>query len=331
MRVFVTGGTGFVGSHLVDRLMERGDDVTCLVRDPAKAARVFRERAPHTVRGDLTDQRTLRTGCEDAEAVFHVAAVTSARSRMEFFATNSEGTRRLTAVVAEVAPHLRRFVYVSSQAASGPARRGSPRTESDPLQPVSHYGASKLAGEEAVRSSGLPWTVIRPAGVYGPRDTEFLRLFKIARIGIVPIMGDSEQELSLVHVRDLAAALVRATEPATMEKVYFACHPEIITARRFVRGVHAAVAGRRPGKQTGPIILTIPSWATRATLQVTGLAARLLGRATLLSPDKGNEFLAEAWTCSSEALERDTGWQAEISLEAGLRDTAQWYREHRWL
>jgi nucleoside-diphosphate-sugar epimerase len=330
VRVFVTGGTGFVGSHLVDALLERGDEVVCLVRNPAKLRRRFPNKVPRSVAGDLDNRDALRTGCEGADAVFHSAGLTAARGRAEFFTVNVDGTERVLDAAAEAAPDLIRFVYISSQAAAGPSRRGRVKTEADEAEPISNYGASKLAGEALVRESGLPWTVIRPPSVYGPHDTGFLSVFKLAWLGIMPVIGDGRQQLSLVFVSDLVRALLEATLPVALSRTYFACHREVVTAAEFARAIHGAVQ-RSQGTTRKPIALRLPGWATRVTLGITGTGARLLGRATLLSADKAKELLAEAWTCDPTALERDTGWSADVAHEAGLQQTAYWYKENDWL
>jgi nucleoside-diphosphate-sugar epimerase len=332
VRAFVTGATGFVGSHLVEALLDRGAEVACLVRDPAKSARLFPTLAPQTVIGDLSNERALRDGMEGADVIFHLAGITAARSPEEFFAVNDRATRRVLDCATRAAPGLDRFVYVSSLAAAGPTVRGRALTEADPARPVSAYGAAKLAAENAVREGALPWTVLRPPAVYGPRDVELLRLFKFARWGIAPVFGDGRQELTAIHVRDLVEAMqavVAATGAAG--GTYFATHAEVVTAETLVRQIHSAVraAVGKPDDEGGaPWVLRLPHWATRAFLTVSGTAARLTGRATVLSPDKGDELLAESWSCSPAALERDTGWRASTPYAEGLAETARWYHEH---
>jgi nucleoside-diphosphate-sugar epimerase len=331
VRAFVTGATGFVGSHLVDALRGGGHEVVCLARDPAKAQRLFGQPGPRLVRGDLSDTEALARGAADADVVFHVAGLIAARTAAEFYAVNRDATARVVAAVRRAAPRLTRFVYVSSLAAAGPSRRGTAVRETDPPHPVSHYGRSKLAGEEAVRAGGVPWTIVRPPTVYGPRDRETLRLFRFARHGVMPLYGDPRQELSFVHAADLASALLAATAPACAGGVYFATHPEIATSRQAMELIVAAArsaAGRRPAK---PVFLPIPHLVTVAALWVLGTAARLRGHATLLSPDKGLELLAEGWTCTAAALERDGGWRASRDLATGLGDTARWYVTNGWL
>jgi nucleoside-diphosphate-sugar epimerase len=161
--------------------------------------------------------------------------------------------------------------------------------------------------------------------VYGEWDRGTLTVFRLARRGVVPVFGDGSQELSVIHAEDLARALIAAAvTKGTAGHVYFATHPEAIASRAFVRRVGAAVG-------TNPFIIPMPPVVVRGVLWTVGTLAHLAGRATLLSADKGNEYLAPAWTCRSDALTRDTGWRAEIELETGLRRAANWYREVGWL
>lgn len=333
MKVFVTGGTGFVGSHLVEALLNRGDEVTCLVRNPSKAQKLFAAHMPRTVEGNLFDNDALSTGCEGVDAVFHVAGVTAARSPSEFHTINAEATRTVVHVAKRAAANLHRFVSVSSVAAVGPSALGRVVPDDQTPQPVTEYGRSKLSGENVVRESGLPWTIIRPPPVYGPRDLAMLKLFKLAKRGLLPVFGNGSQELSLVYVKDLAGALLAAIHPATAGKHYFVCHNEICTARSLVLAIHGTVSEvmRARGKYSTPRIVPIPPLLARTALWITGTAARVSGKRSILSADRANEFLAEAWTCSSAGFERDTGWKAETDLFTGLAKTAEWYAEAGWI
>ena len=326
MKVFVTGGTGFVGSHLIDVLLERGHEVTALVRSPAKAEGLA-ERGVQLVRGDLDDHAALRDGARDAEVLFHVAALTGAIDEAEFLRANRDGTANLLA--AGIASGRQpRFVLVSSMAAGGPARRGRPSVGGDPEHPVTMYGRSKLASEQVVTSGALPWTIIRPPAVYGPRDADnVITLFKAVRWGIAPIFGDGSMELSLVHVRDLAVAIARAGEARGADvvgRVFYANHPEVLTSAAFVRRI-AATLGRRV------LLLPLGRTPVRLALGVTGALAALLKRRTILRPDKIHEFFQEAWTGDPAPLMAATGWEPHWNAEQGLADTLRWYRAHGWL
>jgi nucleoside-diphosphate-sugar epimerase len=322
MRVLVTGATGFVGSHLVEALRRRGDEVTALARSPGKAA-MLGPLGVKVVPGDLHDAPALQHAIENQDVVFHVAGVVAARSDAEFMRANRDGTANL--VAAAQRGGTPKLILVSSMAAGGPARRGAPLTGSETPHPVTGYGRSKLAAEQVVTASSLPWCILRPPMVYGPRDREVLKVFRLARLGLGPVFGDGGQELSAVHGADLAEALIAAaTTASAVGRIYYPCHPEIFTSAEFVRSV-ARTMGRRVK------ILRIPDSLGRALLQLTEGSARLARQATILTTDKANEFFQPAWTGDPSAITRETGWQAVHDLESGLADTWQWYRSAGWL
>jgi nucleoside-diphosphate-sugar epimerase len=324
VKAFVTGGTGFVGAHVVRALRARGDTVTCLVRSPAKAAALGWTDV-RLVRGDLDDAAALRDGCAGADVIYHIAGRIGARDAPEFMRANRDGTANLLEAAAEHPPQ--RFVLVSSLAAAGPTVPGTPIDESRPPSPVTPYGQSKLAAEVLVRAMAASWTIVRPPTVYGERDRELLKVFRLARMGIVPVFGDGSQELSVIYAGDLAAALLAAAgASAAANRLYYAAHPRATTSRALVHAI-----GRSLGRIRAPHVVPLPRPLARALLWGIGSLAHLAGRATLLSSDKAAEFLAPAWTCRPDALMRDTGWEAATDLESGLRRTADWYRREGWV
>jgi dihydroflavonol-4-reductase len=326
MKALVTGATGFVGSHLAETLVREGAEVTALVRSPGKA-RLLGELGVRQVQGSLGDREALLAAARDQDAIFHVAGLVAARDENEFLSANRDGTASLVEA-ALATGRTPRFVLVSSMAAGGPSPRGTPRTGQEPAKPVTAYGRSKLAGEEQLRRSPLPWTILRPPMVYGPRDTEVLKVFRLARTGIVPVFGDGSQELSAVYGPDLAAALVAAARsPDTIARTYYACHPEVFSSAAFVTAVGHAVRGQAGRTRLVPL----PAWLARGVLGVTGTVARLAGQPTILTPDKANEFFQPEWTGDPSALTRDTGWSPRHGIESGLGATAEWYREQGWL
>lgn len=322
MNALVTGGTGFVGRHLIDALLRRGATVTALVRNPARAAG-FSERGVTLAAGDLSDAAALRAAARGQDVVYHLAGLVAARDEAEFMAVNGAGAGRVAAAAAEVSSA--RIVLVSSMAAAGPVPRGTRLTGTETPRPVTAYGRSKLAGEEAVKAGALPWTIIRPPAVYGPHDTEMLRLFKAARLGAVPIFGDGGQELSLVYGPDLAMALAAAGESLTTTGgIFYACHPEVLTSGSLVQMVGRAVGA-------APRIIHLPRWSAVAALSLTSTLARLRNRTTLLTPDKTHDFFAPAWTADPAPLEAASGWRAEHDFATGAAATADWYRAAGWM
>jgi nucleoside-diphosphate-sugar epimerase len=293
------------------------------VRRPALADELGWGQDVRLLKGDLGDEAVLREGCAGVDVVYHVAGKIAARNADEYMATNRDGTASLLEAAREGG--VRRFLLVSSVAVAGPTQPGHPVDETRRPAPVTNYGRSKLAAEVLVQAMPVPWTIVRPPVVYGERDRATLKIFQLAKRGFVPLFGDGSQELSLIHAEDLARALiVAATSSATAGHVYFATHQTPTTTRAL-----ALAAGRALGKT--PRIIGVPPLVARGVLLVIGGLARLGGRPTLLSPDKGAEYLAPAWTCRADALTQATGWRADIELETGLRRAAKWYREVGWL
>ncbi len=323
MRAFVTGATGFVGSHLVEALAARGDEVVALARRPETFDELRRAGAL-PVPGTLDDLPALTTALAGCDVVYHCAGLVTAKDEAEYLAVNEGGTRRLLEAAAAAAPRAR-CVYVSSQAALGPSPRGGRLDEEAPCRPVTAYGRSKLAGEVAVRASSAPWVIVRPPAVYGPRDREFLQLFRIVRWGIAPMFGTGAQELSLVYVADLVDAIVRAgVVPGVERRTYHAAHPEIVLSRDVARAAGAAL-GRTP------VVIPLPVLVTRPIVAAVGRIARAAGRRTVINSDKMAEFTAPAFLLAVDGAKVDLGWEARVGVAEGMRRTAEWYRSAGWL
>jgi nucleoside-diphosphate-sugar epimerase len=322
MRALVTGATGFVGGHLAEALLRSGAEVTALARSADKAAGLSAQGI-RIIPGHLHDQAALDQAARDQEIIYHVAGAVAAHNEAEFLRANRDGTKNI--VAAAEAGGRPRFVLVSSLAAGGPSPRGLALDGSEAPRPVTAYGRSKLEAEQVVRASRLSWSIVRPPIVYGPRDREVLKVFRIARLGIAPVFGDGAQELSAVHAVDLAAALRAVGEATgTVGRTYNACHPEVFTSSQFTRAIGAAM-----GRSVST--LRIPQVVGRALLTLTETSARLAGQTTILTTDKAKEFFQPGWTGDPTPLIRDCGWNPVYDLRKGLADTYQWYRKAGWL
>jgi nucleoside-diphosphate-sugar epimerase len=326
MRALVTGGQGFVGSHLCERLVAQGHRVRVLAR-PSSDLRHLSGIEVEVVRADVTEPAGLPSAVAGCDVVFHVAGALRGLREQDLFRVNADGTRNLVGAAVAAEPPLARFVYVSSLAAAGPSPGGStPRTEHMPPAPLTWYGRSKLAGESAVRSvAGLNWTILRPAIVFGPRERDMLRYFRLARRGWLPVVGFSDRHYSLIYVEDLAEGLVRAAEaPAAVGQIYFLAGPEAVSWARLAELIATALGvAARP--------LRLPETVATAAGIVADWLARARGSPDILSSQKVIEMLAPAWVCSADKAEREFGWRATTPLPDALARTARWYREHGWL
>nr|BCX00840.1 MAG: NAD-dependent epimerase [Bacteroidota bacterium] len=323
MRAFVTGGTGFIGSHLVEYLLQHGFEVYCLVR---REPRWLRGLPVRFLYGDGLDERALREGLSEAEYVFHVAGLTRAPDWESLYRANVEATERLLELARHHGSRIRRVLLVSSQAAVGPSPNG-PVTETSPLRPISAYGRSKALMEERVqeRFSDLPFTIVRPPAVYGPRERDIYTFFRTAARGLVAIVGSGrEPELSLVHVRDLVRGIyLAAVRPEGLREVFFISSERFYSWRELV-----AVTLRALGRWA--LIVPVPRNLVVPIGAVVEHVGRLLGTYPPLNREKARELVAR-WTCSSEKAMRLLGYRQEIPIEQGIPETIAWYRAHGWL
>jgi len=321
----ITGGTGFIGSHLAEEMAHAGWRVRALVRRPDKL-RWLQGFDAKIAMGDIEDPPSLPAALQGVELVLHCAGLTKANSRGEYMRANAEGTRAL--VDASTRAGVRRFVYCSSQAAAGPGTAAHPRTEEDAPEPVTDYGASKLAGERIVQDSPhLEWLIVRPPAVFGPRDEQFLALFRmIKKYRRYPAFGGDERLYSWIFVRDLVTALRVAAETENgLRDTYFVSNEQPVTWEE----VSLAIASLR-NSRIRPLP-TIPSPILYGIAMLCEGVARVRGRAALFSRQKLAEITAPGWVVNSEKISRMLGFRCRIELKEALRETLDWYEGQDWL
>ncbi len=304
--VFLTGGTGFVGSHTAERFLANGWRLKALVRDPARPGRLPAGAEP--VRGDLLARDQYRPALLGCDAVVHVAGVVKALDLEAYRAVNSRGAEAVAMTAAQACPQAI-FVLVSSQAAVGPARDGRSITEADEPRPVSWYGLSKLEGENAVtRAFPGPWCIIRPSVVYGPGDPGLLEMFRVVQKGIAPILAGGHRRLQLIAVQDLARMLVAAaTRPDLAGRRGFAA-TDIVSMGDLARKIADL---RSPPARPVPI----PAIAIRAAGMVESIRQWVTSRPRPFNRDKAREILQGDWLCDAGPMLRDL-----LGIEGPIRN-----------
>jgi nucleoside-diphosphate-sugar epimerase len=306
----VTGATGFVGTRLVHHLIEAGWSIRILTRRMPTAA--LTPKAPlEIVLGDLSDADALRRLVTGADAVIHVAGIIRARDRAEFFTANVGGTAAVVAALDAVAPKAR-VIHVSSLAAREPL--------------LSPYCASKRGGEEAIEriAARQPVTIFRPPAIYGPGDAEILPMFKAASAGICPYPGSKGMRVSLIHVDDFAAAIVRAAEAPSLPDLRYEIddgHPDGYSWPE-LRSILAKTVGRRVR------LIRIPRPVMVGIAGLVEMHRRVGGALTVLCLDKVPELYHRDWVVQGPRL---PGWQPRFALGSGFSDTVNWYRAKGWL
>lgn len=327
-RVLVTGGTGFIGSHLVDALVEQGVRPRVLVR-PSSDVSCFAAGSVDLIPGALEDRDSLLRAVSEVDTVFHIAAVTKAQSDAEYLRVNAVGTQLLVDAMQtrrSKPARPRRLVYLSSLAAAGPALDREPIKPEHEPNPLTAYGRSKLIGEQACLAAADAFRVIalRAPVVYGPREKDFFLLFRLAAHGVLLTPTGPERVVQLVHVDDLVRALLRAAIAPAAHGIY-----HVAESRSYAWSEIAACLSRSVGRSVR--MIRIPQPLLRAAAIVSELGAALRGRGTIFNREKVTELLAPNWLCETALASRDLGFEAQIPIEIGFAETATWYKQQTWL
>jgi len=324
MLALVTGANGFVGSHLVDRLLHEGHRVRILVRKTSDLRFLPLERVELHY-GDIAHGEIPTEALHQVELLFHTAAILKAKDWDEFRRVNVDATLQLYRDFQELGSASGRFIFVSSQAAAGPSGEGPAVTEKIAPHPQTLYGRSKLEAENRLLAlPGPSLTIIRPPAVYGPRDSATLPLFRLATKGWAFCMGSPERKISMIHVNDLTRGMITAALHDKGTGTFFLtggkAHPWREIAEAF-----AVAAARRVR------VVTLPDGLVLLAGILNEFVQAAIGRTALFNREKARDFTSRGWACSSEAAAAAFGYTARIPLAEGIAQTMAWYRDHGWL
>ncbi len=323
MKVLVTGATGFVGSHVAERLALGGHELRLLLRSTSSLAYldgVEFERAE----GELRDVDSLRRAVQGVDAVVHLAGATSTSTTAEYEAINARGTADLVQIARETG--IERFVYASSLSAQGPSPDGHVQP-SEPAFPDGPYGKTKLTGEYAVRAERqrMNVSVLRLPVIYGPRDRGLLPFFVMAKYGVVPLYGQGDNLISWIHVYDAADAMVTALEKSEKSGAIFTpCDGPPHSWRDLATAVGDAFGKNLWLPELPPSLFKFGGAAADAI-------AGIVGQQLPLTSEKAARMGKRYWICDNSAIEEQLGWAPQVEYREGVRHTLDWYRENRWL
>ena len=328
MTILVTGGSGFLGSHIVEQLSQSGRSVRALVRRSSDTKFLRTLSNVELFDGAVDDRQSLEQAVAGVEAVVHSAGLVKARSLDEFIRVNARGTEALLEACLAQPATLKRFVLVSSITVGGPSDASGNPVPLDAIpRPVTDYGRSKLAAEQAAlaKKDSLKITIIRPPAIYGPRDREILAFFKSIKLGVLPLLGSPQSKLSMTYGPDCARACIRAIDAEVPSGSIFAIDDGVVhTMAELIREAEAAVGKR------AFLRIPLPRRIVEAAALMSEAYGRATNRAVMLTRDKCNE-LFDQWVCDSASAQRELGWAPSVTFSQGVQRTVDWYREAGWL
>jgi dihydroflavonol-4-reductase len=326
LKALVTGSTGFIGSHLVESLAQRGVQARCLVRKTSDL-KWLKGLPVEFVYGDCNEKGSLKGAVKGVDQVFHLAGVTKAIDEKTYFETNALGTENLIHACLEHSPRLQKFIYLSSQAAAGPCHNGRKKKESDECEPVSPYGRSKRLGEKLAieHAHELPLLILRPSAVYGPRDRDIYAFFKLLSKRIKLCIVGQDQHLSLCYVQDIIEAILLASESRESNGEIFFLSDGRDYRMDEIGDVFAQAIG------ISPFCIPVPKWVIFGIASFSEYLSKLSGKPALISKGMAEQMVQEDWGCDITKARTVLGFEPRIHLAQGAKLTVDWYRKENWL
>ena len=331
MKILITGASGFIGSFIVEGALHRGMEVWAAVR-ATSSRRYLTDSRIHFIELDFSSEARLEEALRgfSFDYIVHAAGVTKCLHREDFFRVNTEGTRHLCQALLKLKIPLKRMVYMSSLSVFGAIREQRPYTEitdADTPHPNTAYGKSKSEAERYLDSIAdrLPCVVLRPTGVYGPREKDYFMMVESIQRHMDFSVGFKRQEITFVYVTDVVQAVFLALEKGTPGHKYFLSDGCVYTSKDFSNLVHDALG--RPWW----IRVKAPLWVLRTITFAGEWYGRITGKMTVLNNDKYNILSQRNWRCDITPAERELGYRPRVKLAEGVSHTVSWYQQNGWI
>ena len=331
MKILVTGASGFIGSFIVEEALNRGFETWAAVRR-SSSRKYLQDERTHFIELNLSSKEQLAEQLRDCDFdyVVHAAGVTKCLNKADFQRINTEGTKNLVDALLEVKMPLKRFIFVSSLSIFGAIKERQPYEEireTDTPQPNTAYGRSKLAAEQYLESLGtrVPYIILRPTGVYGPREKDYFIMAKSIKGHSDFAVGFKRQDITFVYVRDVVQAIFLALEKGQTGRKYFLSDGNVYQSVTFSNLIHEELG--RPWW----IRITAPVWVLRIVTFFGEYIGRMTGKVTALNNDKYNILRQRNWRCDIQPAIDELGYQPQYDLQRGVKETIKWYKNNGWL
>lgn len=329
MKILITGASGFIGSFLVEEALRRGMETWAAVRRSSSKEYLQDERI-HFIELDFSSAQVLTEQLQGHvfDYVVHAAGVTKCIDKADFFKVNAEGTAHLLTALTNLQMPVKRLVFMSSLSAFGAIHEQQPYEDirdTDTPQPNTFYGKSKLEAEQVLKRFKLPYVILRPTGVYGPRERDYFLMVKSIKGHVDFSVGYRRQDITFVYVLDLVQAVFLALEKGSTGHGYFITDGEVYQSSTFSRYIHEEL-----GKPWW-IRIKAPLWVLRVVTFFGEHAGRLTGRMSALNNDKYHILSQRNWRCDITPAVEELGYRPQYRLKEGVKATIQWYKDHHWV
>ena len=331
MKILITGASGFIGSFIVEEALKQGFETWAAIRKSSSKEYLQDERI-HFIELNLSSKAQLieQLRPHQFDYVVHAAGVTKCLNKADFRRINTEGTKNLVDALLDLQMPLKRFVFLSSLSVFGAIKEQLPYDEirkDDTPKPNTEYGRSKLEAEKYIDSIGsrLPYTILRPTGVYGPREKDYFMMAKSIKQHIDFAVGYQRQDITFVYVTDVVQAVFLALEKGETGRKYFLSDGQVYQSTTFSDLIHEELG--RPWW----LRITAPVWVLRVVTFFGEYIGHMTGKVTALNNDKYNILRQRNWRCDTEPARRELGFEPKVQLKEGVKTTIRWYKDHKWL